>query len=573
MVTLPTSSAGPPPRRHPGEAVKVMRFTALKRLRVLFINMPLRESATPNTPPQGPGILAARLRQYGAEVSLLDLNAYRIRDETTAGRSHGRWLSNSEATGLIDRHLNKNGSPHIIALSGMITTLRWQQFVATTARRLVPGTFLISGGGLATETKEGLFSWIPELDAVVHSEGDDILLVLAADVLRSKTSGRRHSSDLAKNLGELDGRTRFLYGGDRPKDLDALPFAAWDLLEEDVDGNPVLEWYIGMPVWGMAANNSSAAPFTMSRSLTAVSSRGCPYACGFCYRGAQGERNYGMRSEADLVAEAEWLMGTYGIDFFGFNDDNFAVDPRRIGRLPEAFRSLRERGLRWGTHTRLDEAADQRAEQMAEAGCVYIGFGAESASAGVLERMKKGGFILRPRGAESNQLVRINGFDFPTTMVEGIRRCRAVGIHANCTWIMGYPGESLADLQTSVAFILWQEELATTGLIAGSPEHDLAKSAVNRRMFTATAYPGTSMFKDPACRQILADNFGISFRHDGEPVADEALYRYVLELDDATKLMHGPDGRPLYFGEMPTDQFLEARQHADNGNIEEILDM
>src|SRR3989344_6506837 len=102
---------------------------------------------------------------------------------------------------------------------------------------------------------------------------------------------------------------------------------------------------------------------------------------------------------------------------------------------------------------------------MAAAGCVYIGFGAESASARVLERMNKGGFILRPRGAKSDLLTPWNGFNFPTTMVEGYTRCRRVGIHGNCTWIMGYPGEELADLKTSVAFMLWQKELVTTGLI------------------------------------------------------------------------------------------------------------
>lgn|GEM_PF-830611 len=572
-MALPVLEIGKKPKPpHPSTIVDTMGFSELQGLRVLLINMPLRESAQPNTPPQGPGLLAARLREYGADVSILDLNAYRITDELAAGKPNGRWLSYSETAGKISRHMHKYGDPDVIGLSGMITTLRWQQFVSGICRQIVPDAFIVSGGGLATELKDGLFQrgWLNDVDAVAHSEGDDILLVLCRNVLRAKQNSF-DMTQVPEFFGIINGRDRFVYAGDRPTNLDALPFAAWDLLEEDVDGNPVLEWYITVPVWGLAANNSSAAPFEMKRSLTAVSSRGCPYACAFCYRGAQGERRYGMRSCQNILDEVSYMKHKYNLDFFGFNDDNFAVDKRRIALLPEAFKPLD--GLRWGTHTRLDEAADERAEQMAKAGCVYIGFGAESASANVLERMNKGGFILRPRGSNTNVMERINGFDLPQTMVKGVRNCRDVGIHGNCTWIMGFPGEGLHDLQTSVAFILWQVELATQGLMPGSTEYVHAKASVNQKMFTATAYPGTAMFKDPACRGILTKNFGITFTPDDDPVVDDALLKYVLELDDATKVMHNTEGDPLYFGNMTIDQFLEARSYVDSNHLEKILDM
>ena len=41
------------------------------------------------------------------------------------------------------------------------------------------------------------------------------------------------------------------------------------------------------------------------------------------------------------------------------------------------------------------DEADERAFDMARGGCVYIGFGAESASPHTLKHMKKGGFILK----------------------------------------------------------------------------------------------------------------------------------------------------------------------------------
>lgn len=567
-------------RVHPGDIVSGTDLD-LRGVRVLFINMPLRESAKPNTPPQGPGLMAARLRQFGADATIVDLNAYRIGRENISFDDgtlsdpeaalrlpFGRHLTPREATRLIEAHMQRHGEPDIIALSGMITTLRWQETVARICRALVPDAFIVSGGGLATEIKEGLFGWIPELDAVGHSEGDDIILLMAADVkLAKERNGMRTPSHSIAETHYVDCRARFVYSGDRPRDLEALPFAAWDLLHEDAFGNPLLEWYIATPVWGMAANNSSAAPFTMTRSLTTVSSRGCPYKCAFCYRGAQGERNWGMRSAANLRKEAEWLIESYGIDFLGFPDDNFAVDRRRMLDLPTYLGDL---GIRWGTHTRMDEA-DSRLEPMARSGCIYIGFGAESASKRILYRMDKGGFIVKRNGVERTTTV--NGYEFPETMVEAVLNCKTFGVHGNCTWIMGYPGESLGDLQTSVAFILWQEEVATKGIAPGTPEYDAAAASINKRMFTATAYPGTAMFREPKVRDELSLNFGINFDPSGQPIVDDALYRYVLELDDATKVLYGKDGRPLNFGEMPMEQFLEARSYIDSGRIHKILEM
>ncbi len=554
---------------HPSTLVRELSQNALSGVRVCFINMPLRESARPNVPPQGPGLLAARLRQYGAEPTIIDLNAYRITDDkaSSLGLKNGRHLSHQEAEGLITAHFKKHGEPDIIGLSGKITTLKWQQWVTRFCRRTVPDTFIISGGGLATEFKEGLFNWIPELNAVGHSEGDDVMLLCAHDVKRSGRNIKKMTSSRFY-FGEYAGKHRFMYAGDRPHDLDVLPFAAWDLLEEDVYGNNLLEWYITAPVWGTGANNSSAANFSMERSLTTVSSRGCPHACSFCYRGAQGERNWGIRSPQNLRKEVEWLIRTYDIDFLGFPDDNFAVSPKRCQELPAAFEGL---AFRWGTHTRLDECTMNRLVPMAESGCIYIGVGAESAAKATLYRMKKGGHIIKQRGVE--RMTRVGDDEFPTTMIEGIQNCRELGIHVNATWIMGYPGETLGDLKTSVAFIRWQEELYTKGLVAGTPEYELAIASVNQRMFTATAYPGTDLFKDPKVQELLHHHFGLSFEQNGDPVCDTALEWYVQELDDATKVLHGKDGLPLNFSDMHDDVFLEARAHIDAGNIEKVLDM
>ena len=158
-------------------------------------------------------------------------------------------------------------------------------------------------------------------------------------------------------------------------------------------------------------------------------------------------------------------------------------------------------------------------------------------------------------------------------MVNGIKNCHSAGIHANCTWIMGYPGETLTDLKTSVAFIKWQQDIIARGEVQNNNEYIDVVSAINRKMFTATAYPGTAMFKEPVVVEKLQKNFGITFDKKNDPICDDNFYFYVSELDDATKILNDKNGNPINYSDLSMDEFLKAREHIDNDEIEKILDM
>lgn len=580
------SGTSPPIKKppHPADVVKDIKPQDLRGLNVVFINMPLRETAVPNTTPEGPLLLATYLRQKGVNASIVDLNAYRIKDELAKRRGlpNGRHKTEEEARRLIEKHFEVYGIPDIVAISGMITTLRWQEHVCGIVRKLVPHAFLVSGGGLATELKTGLFNYLPTLDAIAHSEGDDIIFKICYDAANIKRLGFRSAINSRKlepyYIGFINGRHRFVYAGNRPRDLDLFPFADLELLREDVFGFKILEYYLGNAVWGTSANNSSAAPFTMTRSTTSVSSRGCPFDCEYCYRGAQGEKNWGIRSAKHLYDEIVEHIKRYGIDFHGYPDDNFAVTVKRIADMVPLFKDL---GIRWGTHTRLDEAAGLkpyrrsdgstahvcedplRVKLMAVSGCKYIGFGPESASPKVLQAIGKGGHTLT-NGIEQ---VFVGGerHEFPRSMIRGIINTCEAGIHSNCTWIMGSPTETLEDLKKTVRFIKWQEEYyARFGI---PPE------AVNKNMFTMTWYPGTKMIRHERVRKELKRVFQLNFDEIFEPICDQNFYKYLVELDDATKILHGDNDEPLNFSDMTTDCFLQAREYVDSGQIEKILDM
>src|SRR5205823_12019354 len=85
------------------------------------------------------------------------------------------------------------------------------------------------------------------------------------------------------------------------RDLDALPFPAWDLID--------VERY--RKLWrrhnGMYAMN-------------VATSRGCPYHCNWCAKPIWGQR-YNVRSPESVVSELAWLKSTYGPDHIWFVDD------------------------------------------------------------------------------------------------------------------------------------------------------------------------------------------------------------------------------------------------------------
>lgn len=583
-MILPIFQPGTKKHVHPADIIKDINPREIQGMKVLFINMPLRESARPNTTPEGSLLMATRLRRhYGVEADIIDLNAYRIKDKLWEERvakgenlPWGRHKTPQEAEEQLREHIRVYGKPDLIGFSGKITTYKWQKEMAKRVRAILPDVFLVTGGGLATELRIHLFGYISEFDGIAHSEGDDIIVKIAYDAVTIKQLGYDSALNSEKlepyYLGFINGRHRFLYEGDRPTDLNILPYADLELLREDVFGNKVLEGYLLTPAWSRQANNSSAIPWNdddVTPKTTSVSSRGCPYGCKYCFRGSQGERKWGVRSAEHIMQELVNHIEKYKIKFHGFPDDNFAVTLDRIKDLNNL--------VPWGTHTRLDEVAGLNsttkgtAETMAKAGCKYIGFGPESASPKVLEAIGKGGHTLSNGFIE----VMVNGqkHSFARSMVLGTENALSNGIHSNCTWIIGSPTETLDDVKESVLFMLWQLGLYTS--------QGLPPDSVNMRMFTLTWYPGTTIINYQKVRDELRRVFGLSFTKtqgcsggaEYEPVFDATFEKYMLELDDATKVLYGANNEPLNFSDMPTDIFLQAREHIDSGQTPKILDM
>jgi radical SAM superfamily enzyme YgiQ (UPF0313 family) len=265
---------------------------------------------------------------------------------------------------------------------------------------------LVAGGPHATivpdEPLAHGFRW------VIRGEGEDALCELA-DVL----DGRRAPADVA-GLSWIDrGLPR--HNPARPfiADLDRLaaPLSALDLFERG---------------WYRPGSGDAALP-----PAGILSSRGCPAACTFCSNDVTGRR-FRYRSAASVVAEVALLRDRYQQPAFNFLDDSFAVGRRRVRELCDAL--VGSGAPVWWSCTAHPAHLDRDIlVDMQRAGCAGIDLGMESADPGMLVRIGKGVTVER--------------------VLEVLGWCQELGVHAVVNLMFGWPDETDAELDATIAFI------------------------------------------------------------------------------------------------------------------------
>jgi anaerobic magnesium-protoporphyrin IX monomethyl ester cyclase len=91
------------------------------------------------------------------------------------------------------------------------------------------------------------------------------------------------------------------------KDLDTLPFPAWDLINMETYKNTWIK---------------HAGYFSMNMGTT----RGCPFKCNWCAKPIYGNR-YNVRSPQNVVNELLMLKEKFRFDHIWFCDDIFGLKP------------------------------------------------------------------------------------------------------------------------------------------------------------------------------------------------------------------------------------------------------
>ena len=119
-------------------------------------------------------------------------------------------------------------------------------------------------------------------------------------------------------------------------------------------------------------------------------SRGCPFRCDFCLwvQVMYKDGRYRTFSPKRVVDEMQEAVERFGAKEIYFDDDDFTISKKHVMAV---CREIRSRGLRvpWSCMGDAVVPNEEVIDAMAEAGCVGMKFGVESAAPQILERLGK----------------------------------------------------------------------------------------------------------------------------------------------------------------------------------------
>ena len=217
-------------------------------------------------------------------------------------------------------------------------------------------------------------------------------------------------------------------------DLNGLPFPTWD------------QFNIRRYKYSIITARGITLPM--------LSSRGCPYTCGYCPYLVNSR--YRVRRAENVVDEIEYLVKRFGIRGISFRDPMFTFHRSRTMDIAQRILS-KGLNIRFGIETRTDKLDEEQLRFLHRAGLRSLEIGIESFDEGILlENLRKA------PGKEQQEKI--------------IDLCHRLGIRVIANYILGLSNDTVAGVQNTIGYA---KKLNTFAI-----------------QFTVTTpYPGTLLYK------------------------------------------------------------------------------
>lgn len=364
-----------------------------RKMKVLLINPPfpanLRKERLRSghvLPPLGLAYLAGVLENHGHVVSILDA-----------------WTLDLTQQDVIEEVKDK--TPDIVGITCDASRIDVTIEIANKVNQLRRNIDIIVGGPFAT-SRPDYFLKRAEIDAIAIGESEHTVLELVP-ALQDKRQLHEVKGIVFKDNGDII-RTppRQLI-----EDLDTIPFPAYHLL-------PMSHYF-----YVDALSRPNAAMIT---------SRGCPFRCGYCEVPRIWGRKYRYHSAERIVAEIELLQKKWNIKAIRFNDSEFLFNKNRIIKLCEL---IFKKGIKvgWSCDARVDSVDDIAfLRTIKKAGCNIIYMGVESGNQGILDRSNKNTTLEQASKA--------------------FKMCKMVGIRTSAFFMLGLPGDTYETVVETIKF-------------------------------------------------------------------------------------------------------------------------
>ena len=284
---------------------------------------------------------------------------------------------------------------------GVLATVRFIRSQPALAR-----TRVVLGGPEVTHHVEKFLEHGAHV--VVIGEGEETMQAL---VSAWAASGPAAPLDEIPGIAFRDADDKVVRTPARPllRSLDELPMPKRDA----VDLQPYLD------AWRSRHGANAVSVSTM---------RGCPYSCRWCSRAVYGD-SYRRRSPRLVADEIQMIADRYHPDTLWFVDDVFTINHKWLEGLTE---ELEKRNLRvpYECITRADRLNERAVGLLRRSGCFRVWIGAESGSQKVLDAMDRRVTVQQVR--------------------EMIQLSKKHGIETGTFIMLGYPGETEADIEATI---------------------------------------------------------------------------------------------------------------------------
>jgi radical SAM superfamily enzyme YgiQ (UPF0313 family) len=245
------------------------------------------------------------------------------------------------------------------------------------------------------------------------------------------------------------------------KDLNALPFPAWDLVDREKYRAVWLEHH----------------GYT---SMNLVTTRGCPFHCNWCAKPIWGQK-YNVRSPQNVVDEMIWLKQNFNPDQIWFMDDIMGIRDQWIEEFADLLDAANLR-IPFKSLNRVDLLLRGKTiPALARAGAKIVWVGAESGSQKILDAMDK--------GTQVEQIY------------EATRQLHAHGVQVAFFLQFGYPGETREDIELTLKMVrdLMPDDIgiSVSYPLPGTPFYERVRHELGERVNWLDSADMAMLYKGP----------------------------------------------------------------------------
>lgn len=403
-------------------------------------------------PPLGIAYLAGNILDNSIQIQCIDAVGEKL-DQFFHIKNNliGHGLRNQE---ILERVYNNVA---LIGVSVMFASdwMNSKLLIASLKDRF-PRALVVLGGEYSSADASYILESTPEVDIIVHGEGEHTFAELCKRIKSGETffdvEGISYKSDSQKII-KNPSRPRI-------KQIDTIKLPNWDLLP--------IEKYL---------DTGRGHGSLYSRSMPMLASRGCPYRCSFCSNLQMWTQRWVARNPDLVIEEIELYVKKYNINHVEFYDLTTIIDRDWIIDFCKKLVD-KKLNITWSlpTGTRSEVLDFEVLQHLKASGCQKITLAPESGSTKTLKDIRK--------KIDPNSVLRI---------VSDSRNC---GLISRLNIIYGFPNQDWSQIFESILFI-WKAAFRGANDVA---------------CFAFAPYPGSELFEQLVHqKKIIRDENYIDF--------------------------------------------------------------